>query len=56
MSSYIYSQSHGGLPFSLAYLSDLGPDFFLSCLVSFGYCFYSFLRLFVTPLFLIMVD
>ena len=51
-----YHWFHGDLPFSLAYLSNLEPDFFLSCLGSFGCCFHSFLRLFVTPLFLIVVD
>ena len=42
--------------FSLAYLNDSGPDSFLSCLGSFGCCFHSSLRLFVTPLFLIIID
>jgi len=40
---------------SLAYLSNSGPVFFLSCLGSFECYCHSSLRLFVTPLFLIMV-
>jgi len=51
-----YHQSCGDLPLSLAYLSDSGPDSFLSCLGSFGSYFHCSLRLFVTPLFLIVVD
>ena len=42
--------------FSLTYLSNLGPDFFLSCLGNFRCCFHSSLRLFVTSLFLIIVS
>jgi len=42
--------------FSLAYLSDSGPDLFLSCLRGFGHCSHSFLRLLIIPLFLIIVD